>query len=181
MNVVEMPLRSGHVALIDEADLDLVHKYRWHAERRNNVVYVAHRISKGRHKNGPRIFLHRLLTGAADGQPVDHISGDGLDNRRANLRICSVAENVRNQHVKPGRFKGVSVTHGRFQARAAGRFIGTYQSAIEAALAYDQAAKQMFGEFARLNFLDDVPVGLHADDYSSEIDKWIPTRRWNRR
>lgn len=89
---------------------------------------------------------------------VDHINGNKLDNRKSNLRICTDAENARNSSKKSGNFKGVQWRSDKHKFRARimdnGKeiFIGYFTNEIEAAKAYDTKAKELFGEFARLNF-----------------------------
>lgn len=82
-------LTRGLVALIDDADYTAISKYRWHAtgERSWGCVY-AHNSKVGR--------MHRFLMNPPQGFEIDHINGSGLDNRRANLRICTPQENVAN-------------------------------------------------------------------------------------
>lgn len=107
----------------------------------------------------PRL-LHRLIMNANPGQLVDHINGDPLDNRLENLRICSHAENMRNRKPNGGRrWKGISRRGNGWRAhiKVNGRTIclGTYPTDVEAARAYDRAAIQYHGAFARLNFPQD--------------------------
>lgn len=108
-----------------------------------------------------KVSMHRLIAGALPGQHADHINGDTLDNRRANLRVCSNRENLGNQQKRAGasRFKGVSPRpDGTFRAQICcdGRKmnLGNWPTEEDAARAYDVAARQHFGEFARLNFQD---------------------------
>lgn len=153
--VKEIPLTQGFAALVDEADYAWASTLAWSAVRDGANVYAV------RHGEGGRLErLHRRVAGAAPGQVVDHINGDGLDNRRANLRVCTRGENLRNRKVhrtSASGFKGVRRQNGRrWQATitAHGRthFLGMFDTAEEAARAYDAAARQMHGEFARLNF-----------------------------
>ena len=98
------------------------------------------------------------LVGAGRGQTVDHINGDRLDNRRANLRLCDRAQSTWNRGPRGGRkFKGVTMLpSGRWQsyitARGCQQYLGLFNTAEEAAAAYDDAARRLHGEFARLNF-----------------------------
>jgi len=115
-------------------------------------------------KKGKRtvVFMHRFIMGVDKNQIVDHINGNGLDNRRENLRICTRAQNQRNQkkHSTPGltsRFKGVSLRPfgrwaTRIQVNKKQLNIGSFDTEIEAAKAYDKAAKKIHKEFCRLNF-----------------------------
>jgi hypothetical protein len=103
--------------------------------------------------------LHRLLMRAPPGCVVDHMNGNPLDNRGANLRVCTAAENSRNRRTQRGThsgYKGVYIHHsGRWQAviRFEGKkhSLGLYDTAEAAADAYDRGAVRMFGAFARTN------------------------------
>jgi hypothetical protein len=144
-------LTQGYVALVDDEDFDALSQHRWHAVRGKDTVYAR----------WGKVYLHRVIMNAQKGQEVDHINGDGLDNRKANLRICSHSENLRNQKVSRANkygYRGVGwhKQKDRFRAyiKQSGNMIhlGLFETAEEAALAYDMAAKQYHGEFARLNF-----------------------------
>ena len=107
-----------------------------------------------------RTYLHRYITGATGGMQVDHINGDRLDNRSENLRVCLNEENSRNKGPnkknKSG-YKGVyfNKSTGKWIAQLTVnykcRHLGTFETAEEAALAYNKAAKQFHGEFAFQN------------------------------
>jgi hypothetical protein len=101
--------------------------------------------------------MHRLIMAAPDGIGVDHINGDGLDNRRANLRLASQRDNSANMAVRASSatgFKGVSWKrrNRKWQAQIGRTYLGIFASAEEAARAYDHAAREAWGEFAHLNF-----------------------------
>lgn len=104
--------------------------------------------------------MHRLLTNAPKGMDVDHKNRNTLDNRKENLRICTRSENMQNSVGKLERnltYKGVYKTReGRYASRIYQNYkkthIGVYDTIEDAALAYDQRAIELFGEFARLNF-----------------------------
>ena len=148
-------------ALVDAADYRRVAPFPWKLlEGHNGKLYAMARIGKR------TVYMHREIAGTPKGAETDHVNGDGLDNRRANLRTATASQNRGNMG-KPrrpdgsahtSRFKGVSWDKGRqcWQAKICrnGRHcnLGRYGDESEAARAYDAAAIVHFGEFARLNF-----------------------------
>jgi hypothetical protein len=157
-----LPLRGGQlVALVDDADWERLSAYRWHAIPGRGKVYAARSDGRGR-----KIRLHREVTQAPAGMVVDHIDGDPLNNTRANLRVCTQGQNVKNrcktQRPTTSHFKGVNLhspaVNGpnpwRASIRIEGRVkhLGLYPSQDAAARAYDRAAREHHGEYARLNF-----------------------------
>lgn len=155
-----LELSQGLTAVVDDDDYAWASQYKWTALVRPTTSYAYRTLIRAGRPTTQG--LHRALLRLEDpAVHVDHINGDGLDNRRANLRIATIAENNRNQ--RPGRrnrsgFKGVYFRpdRGRWVARifAEGQVhsLGHYDSAVDAAHAYDAAAKELHGEFAYLNF-----------------------------
>jgi hypothetical protein len=157
--VKEIPLTRGMVALVDDEDHDLVTAFKWHTM----VATCGHRWYAVRSWRSPRPgteYMHRMLLAAERGLDVDHINGNGLDNRRVNLRLATRRQNNWNQRsfVGTSRYKGVHwatrdfvwTAHIKYDGR--NRHLGNFKVEEEAAMAYDAAAKIHFGEFARLNF-----------------------------
>lgn len=132
--------------------------------------------------------MYRQIMRPPPGMVVDHIDGDPWNNRRSNLRICTHAENIRNQR-KPCNgntpFKGVSILGTKFSAgiSASGRTysLGTYEDATEAALAYDAAALVVHGEFARLNFPEAGTAPRHPERIVAELKAAKPASIMRRR
>lgn len=161
---MEVALANGGVALIDDADYEAIRPYRWSAHRQSTGhIYAVARTARNNYVRHT-IRMHRIILAPAAGLFVDHINGDGLDNRRANLRLCTPSQNSQNQRLRreaaTSQFKGVSRT-GKTDQRpwfaavyVAGvrRFSGLFATEIEAALAYDDAARRLHGDFARVNF-----------------------------
>ncbi len=156
-----IPLTKGHFALVDEADFASLSRFRWHALETRHHVYASRteRTSAGKR----RVYMHRQILGAPRGVVVDHRNRDTLDNRRANLRTCSRAENAMNSVLSAPRaseFRGVRRNGGArrhpWQAGivVAGQYvhIGCYATELEAAMAYDGAVLRLYPEFARPNF-----------------------------
>lgn len=144
--------RSGLFALVDEEDYERIAAHRWHAK---TIGRYAIRWNVDRTQ---RIRMHREVMEVGPGVLVDHANGDGLDNRRANLRICTPAQNTWNSRANQGkRFKGVQrQKNGRWRTRIRVdgwlTHIGSFGTEVEAALAYDAAARRQYGEFACVNF-----------------------------
>lgn len=146
-------------AIIDTADLPLVLPYRWYEARRSNTVYVATSVGSGPTRRN--MMLHRLLTDAPKGLHVDHKDGDGRNNRRSNIRVATAQQNRRNEvrrreHTSAYRGASWCKSTEKWVARCnmgtKHLYLGVYDTEIEAALAYDAAARLHFGEFASTNF-----------------------------
>ena len=159
----EIQLTQGKVAIVDDEDFERISQYKWYAtceKRRKKQVFYAQRMSS---INGKRISikLHRfIMNNPADFQ-IDHKNGNGLDNRKSNLRLATAYQNHQNIiYLKPSAsgFRGVyPIKNGkRFEAKisAYGKnyFLGCFNAPEEAARAYDRKAKELHGEFAVLNF-----------------------------
>ena len=134
---------KGHIVLIDDSDWDTIKDYTWRIVKRPKLYYVE------AYHNGKNIYMHRLLMAASDGVEDDHENHNGLDCRRRNLRLITHAGNARNSRRKnKSGFKGVEITNKKFRSRIRidGKHIhlGTFDSAGEAAIAYQEAyAKQI--------------------------------------
>lgn len=149
-----IPLTQGKFAKVDDQDYDWLIKQRWCAMVCGGKYYAT----SASHK--PRVKMHRAIMNAPTGMFVDHINGDGLDNRRSNLRVCTKAENVRNSgrsRRNTSGYKGVSWEKVCSKWRADIVFkgrkytIGFFHDPAEAARAYDRKARELFGPYARLN------------------------------
>lgn len=154
----EIPLTKGYVAIVDDEDYELVSCRKWRATvGRSGCVYA---ISYTRNADGKKstVSMHRLLMGVTDPKiNVDHISGNGLDNRRSNMRLCTRAQNAWNTGVSKisvSGVKGVSLRDGKWQSmiRVCGKriWLGCFALKQDAAAAYEAAAIKYHGEFARL-------------------------------
>ncbi len=159
-SAVEVKLTRGLVAIIDVEDLELVSQFKWYATRGQNTDYATRKQRVGDRQK--TVILHRFLLSAPSGMHVDHINGNGLDNRRENLRLCTLSDNLKNRQKPKGcrsEFKGVSKNRdgspkpwrATIQIDKKPR-VKSFPNEIEAALWYDKMAMEHFGEFANLNF-----------------------------
>lgn len=152
----EIPLTQGKFALVSDEDFHRLARWRW---QYHSTGYAARRTSVAEGRK--TIFMHHLIIERRDGLVTDHINGDKLDNRRSNLRLATPAENCRNRGIASATrwgFKGVfKQPRGKgwmARIKAQGKLIhlGTHPTPEDAARAYDRAALEHYGEFARLNF-----------------------------
>jgi len=155
---------EGLAAKIDILDFALVAAHKW--------VLFGREESRSRYASaiidGQVVLMHRLLTNAPEGVQVDHIDGDGLNNRRENLRLCTRSQNTINR--RPNRtiagklplsdYKGVVQQRespkrpwiARIRCNGKRFTLGGYKTEVDAAMAYDAAARYLHGEFANTNF-----------------------------
>ncbi len=172
MDIVRVPLTQDKEAIIDAEDAGRVLAHRWCAcwDSRKSRWFIQRR-KKANEVNGstnPHITLPRFLMNAAKNMQVDHINGDQFNCRRSNLRICTHTENLWNRPSRAGasRFKGVWKKNetgkwtGSISANGSRKHLGTFATEEEAALAYDDAARALHGEFAFLNFPQPHEQGL---------------------
>lgn len=162
-----IPLTQGKYAIVDSDDYYHLAKYKWHAARRDGRFYAIRAVRTGNGKKR-HIPMHRQVLKVAEGLLIDHINRNGLDNRRANLRPATPAQNVLNRtkfkkRTYGSKYKGVTYnrTKDLYQAQIQLNrkyiFLGFFQDEVRAAKAYDLAAKKYHGDFAALNFPDAVP------------------------
>ncbi len=159
----EIQLTQGKIAFVDDEDYEYLNQFKWCADKARRTYYAFRNMKvDGRWVVGT---MHQFLIKQPKGMQIDHIDDNGLNNQKSNLRICTNQENHMKTKIqrtakgilKSSRFKGVSsVSDGdRWRARihynGKENFLGRYDSEIDAAIAYNNAAKEMFGEFARLN------------------------------
>jgi len=161
--VKEIPLTQGKVALVDDEDYERVNQHKWYARFNHGNWYAERGQWDYAIKKVKDIKMHRLIISAPKDVQVDHINGDGLDNQRCNLRIVTQSQNQRNMKKRTKRkytsiYKGVCFDKERRKWVVSiyidnkCRKIGRFKNEIDAARAYDEAAKKYFGEYARLNF-----------------------------
>lgn len=154
-NIAFVPLTQGYEAMIDAADVHLVEGFNWCASVDGNTIYAQ--------RSGPRpekrtIILHRVLMGEPEGLEVDHCNGNGLDNRRANLRVATTAQNAQNRRITERNTSGFKGVHWdkrdrKWRARIVldGERIslGLFTTPEAAHAAYCSASAKFHGEFGR--------------------------------
>lgn len=151
-------LTRGMVTQIDVADVPLVTRHNWSAKPRCSGIWYAGSVIDGKN-----VYLHRFLLGLTSRNVVtDHRDGDGLNNRRTNLRACTPSQNCANTLNFRGR-RGVQKRgdNGRFRAyinlHGSRTYLGTYSSEAEADAVYRAAAEKVFGEYAA-HLCRDIPA-----------------------
>lgn len=159
----QISLTQDQRAVVDDDYFDWLTQWKWHAhwDENNQSFYAVRRTREENGKRG-RVFMHRLILGLDQGdkRKGDHISRCTLDNRRINLRIATSSQNAVNSKVRSdckSGCKGVSFQRGKWRASIGGkkarRHLGTFSTREDAALAYNVAAQELYGEFASLNVI----------------------------
>lgn len=155
INMKKIELTKGKFTLVDNDDFEWLNQYKWYYFRtKDGNEYAANRI------NNKTTYMHRMILNAQKNEYCDHINGDGLDNRRNNLRKCTNQQNGFNSKISKNNtsgYKGVTwhkqdeLWQARIQKNGKDISLGTYRNKLDAARAYDKGAIKYFGEFARLN------------------------------
>lgn len=160
----EIELTQGKVALIDDADYDLIKDIEWSAHREKHRWYAIGRYL------GKAIKMHRMIMGVTDPNiKVDHHNGDGLYNMRSNLRVSTNSQNTSNGRPRMGftsKYKGVhwdrfnNKWRVQVESKEHGvKRLGRFKNEVHAALEYNAEAVKIHGEFARLNLIDEMVIG----------------------
>lgn len=147
-------LTNGGVATVDDADYEFLSQFSWRKKRSDGSknFHVVRDVGLG--ETRVTVRMHRLISEATTDEIVYHVNGDGLDNRRRNLQKRQV-EPWTGRADESG-FLGVHRTPKGYEARIGftGRkyVLGSFEDAKDAALRYDQAARELYGQNARTNF-----------------------------
>jgi AP2-like factor (euAP2 lineage) len=142
------------IVLIDDEDFKKISNEKWHVKKCGNVFYAYKNVYTSK-KESTTLMMHRLILGLTNPKiKTDHKNHNGLDNRKENLRICTHQQN--NQNCRPkkntiSKYKGVVKTNKSFTAKINKNHIGRFDSEEDAARAYNVKAKELYGEFAYLN------------------------------
>lgn len=140
---------SEEKCILDDEDFEIYSQWKW-------MLGTDGSVTRNRRKKERR--LHRIIMNAKKGEYVDHINRNRLDNRKENLRICTNQQNNYNRGPSKGKFKGPSWNKNAqkwasyIKKDSKTIYLGLFLTEEEAAHAYDTKAKELFGEFAYLNF-----------------------------
>lgn len=155
MKIIPVKLRNKKASVpmkVDDYDYEMLSKHRWCFD--SHGYPMTGRKVDGKHKN---YWAHKVIMECPESMTIDHIDRDVLNNQRSNLRIASKAENARNRKMHRGNtsgYKGVSwkAKNKKWQAQITkdgkGKYLGLFSSPIDASNAYQEAAKELFGEYA---------------------------------
>lgn len=162
----QIPLSQEKFAIVDDADYEWLNQWKWFVKQHHRTWYAVRNVWHPKHTI---VRMHRVIVGSmANDLEIDHCDGNGLNNIRANLRVCTRLENGRNVRISKRNtsgYKGVSWHNGAHKWRASitahGSFIhlGYFSDPSEAAQAYDRAAQTYHGKFARVNFPEAIKAG----------------------
>lgn len=152
-----IPISNGEFTVVDDEDHADLSTLSWHRHKEGYVVHTFWDEDGSGRRRSITLLMHRLVLRAPSFVLVDHWNGDPLDNRKQNLRTATHQENAWNRGKSSGQaLKGIYAFRNGWKARikrdGQSIYLGLYTNPIHAALAYDEAARQLFGEFARLNF-----------------------------
>jgi len=145
---------KGLYALVDDEDYTVINRFNWytHHQGHSKTSYAFTTIL------GKKIHMARFIVGSLRSRHViDHVNRNGMDNRKTNLRICTVKQNSYNKMLTKNRYKGVkkfspTCFEAYIRKDRKAIHIGQFKTEVEAAKAYDEKATELFGEFACRNF-----------------------------
>jgi hypothetical protein len=165
-----IPLTQGKFAIVDAEDYDWLSQYKWCVQKAGDCLYAV------RSKKRATIKMHREIIGAPKRLMCDHIDHNGLNNCKSNLRLCTNAQNSYNRQARincTSKYKGVSWKKADRKWQVLIGFegkricLGLFDNEMEAAMAYDDKAIELFGEFACVNLPERI-----------ELKYWIKKLVW---
>lgn len=156
--MAKIKLTQNKYAIVDDEDYDFLNQWKWCALKQQDGKFYAVRTAIVKNRNNEstpkRIAMHRLVNNTPDKLYTDHINGDTLDNRKCNLRSCTNSENQFNRGKSSNNssgFRGVDRAYGKFRAtiQIDGNrlYLGSYNTASEAGLAYQKAALKYHNQY----------------------------------
>lgn len=156
----KIPLTQSQFALVDDDDCERLSKYKWHSlyNKHTDSFYAVRHVCIKESKKTICIMMHREIMNIPKGMICDHKNHDTLDNRKHNLRICTYSQNNWNKtksKSNPLKYKGIYRGDNRYRATVSANnikyYMGTFDTEEEAARAYNEKAKGLHGEYAKLN------------------------------
>lgn len=159
-------LSQGLVTVVNDEDYEYLMIWTWHAIKSDDGSMRGARLRSRSERRrdtakGRMVWIHRAIMVPEPGMVVDHINHNTLDNRRCNLRVCTVEQNMQNKRVTGNGtsiYKGVYRDYGKWIAHISTgnrhTRLGQFDNQVDAALAYNKAAAEHFGEFACLNVIE---------------------------
>jgi hypothetical protein len=157
-----IPLTQGKYAIVDPEDYERLSKYKWQVRKEARTFYATRSKPREKGKKRKYISMHRDVLPVPEGMFVDHINHNGLDNRKANLRPATPAQNALNRRSRKNKkfteYKGITWNKQnkkwvvRIKHNDKRMFLGCFDDEVEAAKAYDRAARKYQGRYAAVNF-----------------------------
>jgi hypothetical protein len=152
-------LTRGKFAIVDPEDYEHLSQYKWCAVKSKKTYYASRTFKDKASGKRRKMSMHQIIFKVSKGMVCDHINRNGLDNRKANLRSATYAQNRWNQKASWGKskYRGVSWdSHSKkwrviIKCHGVKKELGMFTNELEAAKVYDEAAKKYYGEFACLN------------------------------
>lgn len=152
----QIPLSQGLFATVDDDMYEYLSQWKWYAIKARTTFYAVRNI--GHSPFQKRVWMHRVIMNTPNEMDTDHWDGNGLNNQRDNLRVCTNTQNQANKNKQTNNtsgHKGVFWNLGKWHAKIGvnGQVVhlGTFSNIEDASRAYDEAAQKYFGEFARIN------------------------------
>lgn len=176
----KIPLTRGRFAKVDPEDFIWLSQFRWYCNNRPHTSYAISNAGEGKERK--KILMHREIMMTPRELVCDHINRNGLDNRKSNLRNCTARENHLNVGARKGatsKYKGVYFNRRMKKWAACIKsgdrkiHLGYFKNEIDAARAYDKKAKELFGEFAYLNFPENDKIIFTAESAESAERKKV--------
>lgn len=156
----EIKLTQGKVALVDDEDFDYLNQFKWYAREYDHTFYACRAVPIGNSKQKV-VRMHRVILGLTEAKTlVDHKDHNGLNNQRNNLRTATPLDNAANRKgFGSSKYLGVTLSArnakkpwvSRVHKGSTSFHLGYFKNEVDAALAYNKKAQELFGEFANLN------------------------------
>lgn len=150
-------LTQGKYAIVDDEDFEMLNKWKWHYNKNRGQGRAQRSTSRKSLEGKTSVFMHRVIMNCPKDLQIDHINGNGLDNRKSNLRICTNIENSRNKNITKNNTSGIRGVswnksyqkwHTYIRVNYRHVFLGYYFDKEQALKVRKEAEEKYFGEFA---------------------------------